>query len=124
MMADDRDARIAQLEAEVASLRQRVVQSGERANGAEAALTEALEHQTATSDLLRVIASFPTDAEPVLNAVATSAMRLCDARDIIIFRSVDEGYRIAWSAGPMAQALPDRPDLLLPIDRRTIPGRA
>ena len=64
-------------------------------------LTEALEQQTATSEILGVIASSPTDIQPVLDVVAENAARLCDATDAQIIRVEGEFVRSVASYGSM-----------------------
>src|SRR4029079_17616151 len=50
----------------------------------------ALERQTATADILRVIASSPSDVQPVLEAVAKAAVRFCGATDAVIHLREDD----------------------------------
>ena len=50
------------------------------------ALTESVEQQTATAEILRVISSSPTDVQPVFDTIAASAVRLCDGRSGALYR--------------------------------------
>jgi signal transduction histidine kinase len=84
-------------------------------------LKESLEQQTATSEILGVIASSPNDVQPVLEVVAENAARLCDASDAIILRADGDIFRLAASYGPIPVPERDEPRR---IDRGLIPGRA
>src|SRR5215475_8211802 len=87
-------------------------------------LTEQLEardrEQTATSEILRVIASSPTDIQPVLDVVAENAARLCDSNDATIHRVDGDLFRRVAHYGPV----PVPESQLPPISRGFPAGRA
>jgi GAF domain-containing protein len=62
-------------------------------------LTVALEQQTATSEILQVISSSPTDLQPIFDAIASSAARLCDAAFCVVFRFDGEMITVAADDG-------------------------
>ena len=65
-------------------------------------LKESLEQQTATSEILGVIASSPTDIQPVLDIVAKTAAQLCDAGDAAIWRTDGQEFWLVASHGSIA----------------------
>jgi two-component system, NtrC family, sensor kinase len=80
-----------------------------------------LQQQTATSKILRVIASSPTDIQPVLDTVAESAARLHDVIDAQIWRV--EGDRVRFTAQYGSIPSP-RIEEGRPISRGVAGGRA
>jgi two-component system, NtrC family, sensor kinase len=74
---------------------------------------EALERQTATAEILRVISSSQTDIQPVLDAVAENAARVCGASDAIIYRVDGDGMRRVAQFGALPMHMPE----VVPLSR-------
>src|SRR6516164_2738975 len=85
-------------------------------------LKEAREQQAATSDVLRVISSSPTELQSVLNMVGENAARLCEANNAVIFRLEGDILRQVASYGGIPTT--SHPSEGLPADRDTVSGRA
>ena len=101
MAVDDANAAVERLRAEVAALR-------EQNRGLTAAYAEARVQQAATAEILRVIASSPTDATQILQSIATTAAEICDAAIGMVSR-IDDAFRCRVIAhhGPMPRAVID-----------------
>jgi len=105
-------------QAAIAVANARLFQELEQRN---AELSEALEQQSATAEVLKVIASSPTDLIGVLNVVAQGAARLCEARDAVIWSLEDDQIRIMTTVARMSA---ESPGFTLPLSRDSIPARA
>jgi GAF domain-containing protein len=80
---------------------------------------EALEQQTATAEVLRVISSSPGELEPVFNAILENATRICEAKFGILWLREDDGFQIAalkgaltaehWQKGRLYEPSPNVP---------------
>src|SRR5581483_4126257 len=68
---------------------------------------EALERQTATAEILKVIAGSPSDVQPVFEAIAESAARLCQAKLCNVFRFDGELIHFMHSYGYSREAIAD-----------------
>jgi len=112
-LADQFNRSAGALEESYATLEQRVEDRTKE-------LTESLEQQTATAEVLKVISESPTDVQPVLDAVAAAAQRFCGADNATIV--LEDGTEIvaAAHAGSMQTILGRR----LVFDRQTAAGRA
>jgi two-component system, NtrC family, sensor kinase len=86
---------------------------------------EVLEQQTATSEVLRVISSSPTDVQPVFDTIAESAVRLCGGQFSFVVRFDGDLLHFASCHGLSAQGLEAlRRVLPRPAGEDTAVGRA
>src|SRR5262249_26732688 len=81
-------------------------------------LSEALDRQTATAEILKVISSSPADPQPVFDAIAMNAARLCSADDAQVLRVEGNLLRLVASFGT-----PSMPTVR-PMTRGNLVGRA
>ena len=89
-----------------------------------AELTEALEQQTATSEVLQVISSSKFDLQPVLETIVESADRLCEADGTNIWRPRGASYYSAASYGMPAEFRDRINEITLSPKGRSIVARA
>ena len=121
-------AELSQLKKELQRVTEQLKSCQRELESSNSELRESLEQQTTTSEILRVIASSPTDIQPVLDVVAENAARLCEAVDAQIFRVEGNECRIAASYGSIPIPRPSEPRPLTGgllatraiIDRKTI----
>src|SRR5262245_32997664 len=88
---------------------------------AHAQVTESLEQQTATAEILRVIASSPTDLQPVMEAIVENATRFCGAMNSAIHLLEGEHLRVVARHGPLRSTFAIGESV--PMSRDSIGGR-
>src|SRR5260370_38555793 len=88
-------------------------------------LTVALEQQTATSEILRVISSSPTHEQPVFDAIVRSARSLCEASFSVVFLAEEGQLKLAAVRGVDSAGIAALQEVYpRPVGRDTTSGRA
>src|SRR6266480_164487 len=82
-------------------------------------LSESLEREKASSEVLRVISTSPTELQPVLDTLVKSASRLCGADDVAIFRLEGSALPLVAHYGPILAPT----GYVTPAVRGTVSGR-
>jgi GAF domain-containing protein len=85
-------------------------------------LTESLEQQTATAEILRVISSSPTAVQPVFESLVASAARLCGANDLLLLVREADVLRPVAGIGSFWESL--AADFRVPLVRGSVAARS
>jgi signal transduction histidine kinase/putative methionine-R-sulfoxide reductase with GAF domain len=81
-------------------------------------LQESLEHQTAISEVLSIISRSPSELQPVMDAIASTAKDLCNAYDAALLQRSGDHLSVVSHRGPLILSGGR------PMDRSTVTGRA
>jgi two-component system, NtrC family, sensor kinase len=112
--------KVARLRGPTDALQKQLNQQTHELGEAERHLSEALEQQAATSEILRVIRRSPRNVQPVFDAVAESAARLCESLDSSVWRREGDRLLLVAHHGAIPQAGTES----LPLVRGTVGGRS
>ena len=96
---------------ELSQLKKEVQRLTEQLESRDRELAEAFEQQTATGEILKVISNSPGDLQPVINAIAENAARLCGGADARIALVDGERLRVVARYGPVRGELGSRVSL-------------
>src|SRR5262247_847406 len=117
-----RATELSQLKKEVQRVTEQLKSCQRELESSNTELRESLAQQTTTGEILRVLASAPTDLQPVLDTVAESAARLCDSVDAQIWRVEGDMQRKVASYGAVSSIV--GVGETRPIRRGSASGRA
>src|SRR5499426_4359397 len=110
-----RATELSQLKKELKSVTEQLKSCQLELESSNTELRESREQQTTTGEILRVIASSPTDLQPVFQTILDNAVRLCEAQNGAVFRFDGETlrgvalYNVAPAMEAYALGTPFRP---------------
>src|SRR5262249_6644532 len=87
-------------------------------------LQDSLDRQTATSEVLGVISRSPNEVQPVLDTIAATAQRLCQAERTVVWRLEGETFRAVAHDGLAEERVESVLSARRPVSRGNMVGRA
>ncbi|TMB77955.1 MAG: GAF domain-containing protein, partial [Chloroflexi bacterium] len=85
---------------------------------------EALDRQTATADVLKVMSKSPSDVQPVFDSIADNARILCEAERVHLWLRVGERFELVATGQDPSVPVDDMRVRSMPVARTNLAGRA